>query len=930
MNPIAADRHKGESSFAALIRYQTEASKSSPSPSEEPCIAFAPSLNFSRSGLPRTPESVAIEMKALAAEARSRIDPVYHFILSWPNCGEPPWPEMVAAATLAIESMSLAEHQYVIAAHHNTDQIHLHVSVNLIHPATLSPASMSNDWARLHYASRLVELTFNWPRDRGAYEIIEIMGRPHITRRPKLFDQFRLMRSKGAILAENWTGDSFQRHIADTVGASVGDYLLLADSTWGGLHDLLAGRGLGIKPWNGGGIIFNIADPKNHCHHAKCSHLGGNISWTTLIKQLGDYEDPGESARAAPPTPNLMLSDLYTQWRSAHGLEALQRRRSTFGIGTRLAEAGRAELEATCKVKSKARALRRDAQAELMGDDRELALMATKVFEAHQISAARIAAAMARGRISRAQSQGRLTGFLPWLQARAEMGDAAASDMLRAMKTRAAKGNNIGKGCVIAAATPALDDTPLIRSITTPAEVTSHRHMDGALEYRLPGRCIFIDRGSTIEISDLSQESLQILLDIARVKWPRGIEVRGPELFKARVAVIASEIQLKVVNPELRGITEPAKVKHEAGIRTSVELEGDTVPDELRDRILTDLPIAIRQIPLPPPHALSTRERLFASRMLDLPRLLKEEGFEQSPGNDADYGLCFVRTEGNNSRTILARQLDTGEWRWSEIDSEHPYGAHDSSGDAIGLLRRFGRAPDHQAALSYLSDEIALLNPEVIRQALARHDEATNNDHTALRQRWTRSHAGMVSGYLAELGISDRTMAWAGDAVRCDAHGNALFRHCDSNGSVTGYEMHHHHRHGELAHGGIAGVIALGSINTPLHITIIANAIDALAHAQMTKWPEDTLYVSGNVRAVDQAAASHPESAIIIYDDEGLAVRLRGDGRAVTIKQSPKGGWRHMLLPGASDSVAQSSVSDGIESHDPVSDEPQDPAFMPM
>lgn len=120
-------------------------------------------------------ETASMEMNAVARMNLRVEDPVYHFILSWPE-HEKPAPELIFdAAQHAVQSLGFAEHQYVIAVHANTDNIHCHVAMNRVHPTTFK--SRNIEWAKrtLHYAARESEIKHGWTHDNGIY-VVEVDG----------------------------------------------------------------------------------------------------------------------------------------------------------------------------------------------------------------------------------------------------------------------------------------------------------------------------------------------------------------------------------------------------------------------------------------------------------------------------------------------------------------------------------------------------------------------------------------------------------------------------------------------------------------------------------------------------------------------------------------------------------------------------------
>jgi hypothetical protein len=115
--------------------------------------------------------SAAIEMNSVARRNARVLDPVYHFILSWPEHESPPHDAIFDAAEHAIKSLGFGDHQYVVAIHANTDNTHCHVAVNRVHPTTFK--SHHIEWAKrtLHFAARESEIKHGWTHDNGIYVV---------------------------------------------------------------------------------------------------------------------------------------------------------------------------------------------------------------------------------------------------------------------------------------------------------------------------------------------------------------------------------------------------------------------------------------------------------------------------------------------------------------------------------------------------------------------------------------------------------------------------------------------------------------------------------------------------------------------------------------------------------------------------------------
>lgn len=113
--------------------------------------------------------TAAIEMNAVSARNTRCKNPAFHFVLTWPEYELPKPDAIFDAAEHAIKSLGLDGHQYVLAVHVNTDNIHCHVAVNRIHPETFK--SRNIEWANrtIHLAARQSEIKHGWAHDNGIY-----------------------------------------------------------------------------------------------------------------------------------------------------------------------------------------------------------------------------------------------------------------------------------------------------------------------------------------------------------------------------------------------------------------------------------------------------------------------------------------------------------------------------------------------------------------------------------------------------------------------------------------------------------------------------------------------------------------------------------------------------------------------------------------
>lgn len=77
-------------------------------------------------------ETAAIEMEAVAALSMRCRDPVYHLIIAYAKHERPLREQVVGDAERLLKAVGMDDHQYVLAAHKDTDDFHAHVIANRI------------------------------------------------------------------------------------------------------------------------------------------------------------------------------------------------------------------------------------------------------------------------------------------------------------------------------------------------------------------------------------------------------------------------------------------------------------------------------------------------------------------------------------------------------------------------------------------------------------------------------------------------------------------------------------------------------------------------------------------------------------------------------------------------------------------------------
>ena len=159
------------------------------------------------------------EMVALAAESVRSKNPVNHYIMSWRE-GEQPSPEQVEeAVSIFMEELGWKDHQAIYGLHKDTDNIHLHIAINRVHPEKLKIVEINRgfDIEMAHKAIARIEHAQGWQREQnGRYQVLENgeLGRaPYDPEKPRQPDQKKRD-------MENRTGEKSAHRIAIEDGAA--------------------------------------------------------------------------------------------------------------------------------------------------------------------------------------------------------------------------------------------------------------------------------------------------------------------------------------------------------------------------------------------------------------------------------------------------------------------------------------------------------------------------------------------------------------------------------------------------------------------------------------------------------------------------------------------------------------------------------------
>jgi hypothetical protein len=530
-------------------------------------------------------ETAALEFQAVASRARRTTNPYLHVVISWRDGEEPTNAEVFASGRHVLDSLGMAEHQYVIAIHRDTDNVHAHIAANRVHPEKYRAQHLSMSYWKIDRALRELELRFGWERDRGLHEI-----RERAERQPEITPRLRRQRETARITdrAEKlrvWSGDRpFTEWVRDAAPA-LRTVLGRAGVTWADVHATLADSNLELRA-KGSGLI--VVDRNDGGLVAKASHIGRFASRGRLEAVLGAFQEIGSvreslgSQRATPASvteriigpgreprtyrrdPN-RRADRREERANARGqlYGKFQKARGARGHFTVAWERQRTRERARYAEITAQKRTERDRLVPIVG-----ALAARTIaaaVAAHQREQARAVNRQEREELRASLHAERAVSWREFVTERALAGDEAAISALRGLRYQAGRERRRSERDGFAS--QGMTGEPrlwlfdgLSYQVQRSGAVAFYRTSD-------PKREVFRDEGWFIAVRDPCDREITAALRLAAEKWGRSITISGSREFKERSLAIAVELGIEVRNRELAERQQKIRQEREGRLR---------------------------------------------------------------------------------------------------------------------------------------------------------------------------------------------------------------------------------------------------------------------------------------------------------------------------------------------------------------------------
>ena len=450
-------------------------------------------------------DAASLEMlNTQSLNTRSQSDKTYHLIVSF-RPGELPSAATVRAIeTRVCQRLGFGEHQRVSVLHHDTNNVHVHLAINKIHPTRYTLHEPYKAYRAFGELCDSLEEAFHLQPDH--HQARKTSGENRAS---------DMERQAGTESLIGWV----QRESLDHVRSA---------QSWPELHQVLHQHGLAIQP-RGQGLV--ITDGQGT--FVRASSVARDLSKLSLERRLGPFEAAGTRQATKPtrryePKPVRSRMDtraLYARYqhdrlargqgRTAALAEARLRKAQHIEAAKRAGQMKRATIKLTMSGRITKRLLYARVSQSLRSEIRQSV-------ERHRRECVAIT------------SRYKKLTWADWLRQQAFAGD---QDALRALRARDAARGLLGD-------TITAVGTRLVNAVVgeTKDSITKH----GTIIYRV-GLSAVRDDGTRLQVSrEVTNDGIDAALRLAIQKYGTTIAVAGSDAFKDRVAQVAGQSRLTI------------------------------------------------------------------------------------------------------------------------------------------------------------------------------------------------------------------------------------------------------------------------------------------------------------------------------------------------------------------------------------------------
>ena len=210
-----------------------------------------------------------------ALNTRAKGDKSYHLVVSFPEGERPTLEQLRDIEDQLCAALGYAEHQRISAIHDDTDNLHIHIAVNKVHPKTRRCVEPFYD------KKKLMEACVELEAKHGL--IVDNHGQAAENKRSA--GEQKMAAHAGRESLRTWVDENAKEHLKTATAKA---------NSWQELHSAFAQVGLEIRPY-GAGLV--IGPPRDRVT-LKASDISRDMAMKALVGRFGKYEAPNEAVKA--------------------------------------------------------------------------------------------------------------------------------------------------------------------------------------------------------------------------------------------------------------------------------------------------------------------------------------------------------------------------------------------------------------------------------------------------------------------------------------------------------------------------------------------------------------------------------------------------------------------------------------------------------
>jgi hypothetical protein len=484
-----------KSDFAELVKYMTDEQE------KNERVGFVSVTNCQSD---RSDAAVLEVINTQGKNTRAESDKTFHLVVSFPAGEQPDAVVLKELEEKLCEGLGYGEHQRVSVVHHDTDNLHIHIAINKIHPTRYTILDPYYSHKVLGQLCEKLELEYGLTRVNHQAHKVGSENRA-----------FDMEHHAGVESMLGW----IKRECLDQIQAA---------TSWTEIHRALQENGLELKE-RGNGLVITNQDGLM----VKASSVARELSKGKLEAKLGafapssyrDAEKPKRSYEARPVRSRIDTTLLFTRYKTEQqGMGANRSRALNIARDhkNRLIE----EAKRSAKLKR--------AATKLIGNSR------TEKKLLYSLTSATL-----KNKIKNINEQYRLDKetlfnkyqsqqWADWLRRKATEGDTEALAALRAREAvQGLKGNVVGAG----------GDQRMKSAVKVNQDSVTKK---GTIIYKV-GTSAIRDDGDKLKVSrEATQVGLDAALRMAMERYGNHITVNGTDDFKERIVQAAVSANIPI------------------------------------------------------------------------------------------------------------------------------------------------------------------------------------------------------------------------------------------------------------------------------------------------------------------------------------------------------------------------------------------------